>query len=534
MRKAIQGPSHLTSGQSSQDLGDQEPENSPEGWETHRLGPLQSDHKSEASKSEATDESDDEEHLYNTDHESDFGDLDAVNGHFLRLRGYKTRPLSQQVEKLVTDFQEKQKLFNRRRRDLAQSVSRGIRKEFLQQQERIVSRSKQMAKKLQSGRSRAWRHKWVFALVEADFALTAFWLGASPQTFHLYYTAQMAVVMCCKVFDYRFTNQHYFLLDFCFFANACTFAWLWICPNSSYLFNAVESFCGVLALSIPLFRNSCVPHDFARISNAYVHYPQVLLVLSTLWSCQKDDGNAGDARCVGIAAAMAEPWSIRFFQAWSMYMTWAVLYASVIFGLARKRIERKRRDTLYGYFAHTLGFKDKLPGWLRQYSGLVFMMGHQTLFVSGVGFIVLPFSLQVVVTLLALTIFFHNGGRFYVDHFWKAHERNTVLYLDAANTMMIKASKEGSHSSLESKGGTDDSPPRYDDFKLRFTWTLRDTPAERFREIQGDGPLRYSMGGGLEYLAVHVFRSDAFEDGFQSFSRPCIVLAVRKEKMVRG
>lgn len=121
----------------------------------------------------------------------------------------------------MLDFREKQEHFKRRQRDLAQSVSRGIRKEFHQQQQRLLSRSKQMARKLQSGRSRAWRHKWVFALVEADFVVTAFWLGASPETFYIYYTAQMAVVMCGKIFDYQITEQHYFLLDFCFFANAC-------------------------------------------------------------------------------------------------------------------------------------------------------------------------------------------------------------------------------------------------------------------------------------------------------------------------
>ena len=407
------------------------------------------DQKSEViSSGDEHDEHDEHDHLYNTDHESD-GELDSING-LLRHPTQKGRPLSQRVEKLVCDFREKQELFKRRRRDLAQSVSRGIRKEFLQQQERIVLRSKQMAKKLQSGRSRAWRHKWVFAVVETDFVVTAFWLGASPQTFHLYYTAQMAVVMCCKVLDYRITDQHYFLLDFCFFANACTLFWLWIYPTSGHLFNAVNSFCGVLAISIPLFRNSCVPHDFARISNAYVHYPQVLLVLSMIWSCEGE-------KCIGIEAGMKESWSTRLFQAWSVYVSWAIVYASVIFVFARKRIERKRRDTLYGYFAHTLGFKDKLPSWLREYSGIVFMMGHQTLFISGVGFIFLPFSVQVLALLLAMIIFFHNGGRFYVDHFWKAHERNTVLYLDAANSMMTKASKEGSHSSLESRG-TDESP----------------------------------------------------------------------------
>ena len=55
------------------------------GWETHRS----------ATKSEASDESGDE-HLYNTDHESDF-DLDSVHGPLFRGQ---TRQLSQRVEKL--------------------------------------------------------------------------------------------------------------------------------------------------------------------------------------------------------------------------------------------------------------------------------------------------------------------------------------------------------------------------------------------------------------------------------------------------
>merc|ERR1712062_326431 len=91
----------------------------------------------------------------------------------------------------------------------------------------------------------------------------------------------------------------------------------------------------------------------------------------------------------------------------------------------------------------------------------MFMIGHQALFLAGVGFIWIPFPLQVVAALLAIVIFFHNGGRFYVDHFWKAHERNTVLYVDAASSMMSSSAKEmpGSCSSLESKE-TGDSPAR--------------------------------------------------------------------------
>ena len=415
---------------------------------------LSTDH-TEAEDAEDSDDSG--EHLYRSDHDSDYGDLDTVTGRVLRGANQKHQ-LSRRVEKLVLDFRQKQELFKRRRRDLAQNLAqsylaRGIRKEFMQQQQRIVFRSKQMARKLQSGRSRAWRHKWVFALVQMDFAVTAFWLGASPQTFYLYYTAQMAVVMSSKACDYRFTAQHYFLLDFCFFANLCTVLWLWVFPTSGYLFNAIESFCGLLAISVVAFRNSCVPHDFARISNAYVHYPQILLVLSLKWC----EGN----KCAGMSEGRAERWSIRFWQAWSVYMIWAVVYSSVIFGFARKRIERKQRDTLYGYFADKLGFKDKLPNLLRPHSGMVFMLGHQALFLAGVGFLWIPFPVQVLAALLAIVTFFHNGGRFYVDHFWKAHERNTVLYVDAASSMMSSTANEipTSCSSLDSKEAPE-SPAR--------------------------------------------------------------------------
>ncbi|CAE8625390.1 unnamed protein product, partial [Polarella glacialis] len=103
---------------------------------------------------------------------------------------------------------------------------------------------------------------------------------------------------------------------------------------------------------------------------------------------------------------------------------------------ASKRIETKKRDTLYSYFVNTLGYKDKLPAALRPYTQIVFMLGHQALFLTGIWWIFLPSAIQVVCAGVAMIIFFHNGGRFYVDHFWKAYERNTHLYVDAAVSAM--------------------------------------------------------------------------------------------------
>lgn len=386
---------------------------------------------------------------------SDHGELDEAPN--LLGRGRRTRrQLQQRVEGLVRDLRQRQEVFKTRRRNLNQK----LRLQFLTQQERLVLRSRQMALKLQSGRSRAWRHKWVFALVQLDFVVSAYWLGARSDTFYLYYTAQMVLTMICKAFDYSVNAQHYFLLDFCFFANLLILAWMWLFPTSGLMYNAADSFCGLLCISIIVFRNSCVPHDFVRISHAYVHYPAVVAMFSVKRHC------AGDL-CIGMEAGLSKPWLRRFGEAYIMYLSWAVVYASVIFVFAAARIDRKKRDTLYNYFAITLGFRDKLPKPLRPLSKLVFMVGHQSLFLCGVWWIFLPVGLQVTWGLIALIVFFHNGGRFYVDHFWKAYERNTLLYMDAACSAMSQKDGQGAANgcnagTVEDNAAAQDAEPHLD------------------------------------------------------------------------
>mmetsp|Transcript_110531 Transcript_110531/g.276788 ORF Transcript_110531/g.276788 Transcript_110531/m.276788 type:complete len:511 (+) Transcript_110531:81-1613(+) len=347
--------------------------------------------------------------------------------HRLKTRRER-KPLKQRVEGLVQELRRRQANFKLR----SQSVNQQLRHQLLSQQEQIVKRSRQMTAKLQSGRSRAWRHKWVFALVQLDFLVSAFWLGKRPDTYYLYYTAQMALIIASKILDYRVKAQHYFLLDFCFFANYSVLFWLWFMPSSGMLFNIADGVCGLLAISVVVFRNSCVPHDFVRISNAYVHYPAVVCMLSVKMQCEGD-------MCLGIERGSEMGWLWRLKDAYIGYLSWAAVYASVIFIFARNRIDRKQRDTLYKYFAVTLGFKEKLPKALRPYSQVVFMAGHQTLFLFGIPWLFFPLALQILITIVAITAFFHNGGRFYVDHFWKAYERNTAQYVDAAYSAMSQA-----------------------------------------------------------------------------------------------
>eukprot|EP00933_Yihiella_yeosuensis_P027054 TRINITY_DN20986_c0_g1_i1.p1 TRINITY_DN20986_c0_g1~~TRINITY_DN20986_c0_g1_i1.p1 ORF type:complete len:462 (-),score=58.98 TRINITY_DN20986_c0_g1_i1:103-1488(-) len=414
----------------SRPSADSEPP-SPEGKQS-RLGDDEGSHL----LSQIAEVEEDEISHYYKESEDERSDADtaAVAQQFLRRGGRTRRQLQARVETMVRDLRDRQEFFKRKQQKIAHNLNKRLRDEFLSQQERLVLRSQQMARLLQSGRSRAWTPKIYFAFVQLDFVITAYWLGASPETFYRYYTAQMLVIGTCKVCDYRVTCQHYFLFDFCYFANLCVLTWLWLMPTSARLFNAAEAFCGLLAISVVAFRNSCVPHDFVRISNAYVHYPAVIVVLSIKLRCEGDF-------CIGMQVGQALPWYMRVLDAWMMYVSWAVIYVSVIFVFCSGRIDRKKRDTLYNYFAVDLGYKEKLPKKWQPFSPVFFMAGHMTLFAFGVWWIFLPSPLQVVGATIAIIVFFHNGGRYYVDHFWKTYERNTMLYVDAASAAMSQVSE---------------------------------------------------------------------------------------------
>lgn len=361
---------------------------------------------------------------------SDAGDLDQPP---LLRQGRRTRQhLQQRVEGLVREMRQRQQVFKQRRRHLAESVN--LQRAKLQ--EKLVRRSRQMVSKLQSGRSRAWRHKWAFVLVQSDFVVTSFWLGRSPETFYLYFTAQMSLILLSKAFDYRVTLQHYYLFDFCFYANWLTLAWIWLAPTSALLFNAADGFCGLLAISTIVFRNSCVPHDFVRSSHAYVHFPQTIFMLSLRLGCTGD-------MCVGMQAGLSKSWLRRFFDIYSMYILWAVAYAAIVFFILRHRIARKKRDTLFNYCSNTLGLLSQLPASVQPYPRMCFMVLHQVLFLLCMWWTFLPFAFQVIWALSAVVGFFHNGGRYYVDHFWKAYERNTCLYVDAAETAIREGTSDG-------------------------------------------------------------------------------------------
>ncbi|KAJ8107218.1 hypothetical protein ONZ43_g6804 [Nemania bipapillata] len=145
-----------------------------------------------------------------------------------------------------------------------------------EQLERYRKRMKQSVEKL----GRQWNDTKVITLREKvsfifgvmNIFVSGYLIGAYPEYFHLWYTAQLAYFMPIRYFTYHRRGYHYFLADLCYFVNFLLFVSLWILPSSKRLF--IAAYClayGNNAVAIIMWRNSLVFHDFDKVTSLFIH-----------------------------------------------------------------------------------------------------------------------------------------------------------------------------------------------------------------------------------------------------------------------
>ncbi|KAI1126784.1 hypothetical protein F5Y10DRAFT_204799 [Nemania abortiva] len=145
-----------------------------------------------------------------------------------------------------------------------------------EQLERYRKRMKQSVEKL----GRQWNDTKVITLREKvsfifgvmNIFVSGYLIGAYPEYFHLWYTAQLAYFMPIRYFTYHRRGYHYFLADLCYFVNFLLFVSLWIFPSSKRLF--ISAYClafGNNAVAIIMWRNSLVFHDFDKVTSLFIH-----------------------------------------------------------------------------------------------------------------------------------------------------------------------------------------------------------------------------------------------------------------------
>lgn len=326
--------------------------------------------------------------------------------------GRVSRAVRERGKASVQTLRERSKAVGNRLKDSRIKMV-GLRERYTQQVGEMRANLENLMSRARRAKMRQVRHMVCFCCSMVDLVVSAFWLGASPLTFYQYHSFKALLLIGLRAIWYRWMGDHYFLFDLCYVCNGLLILYLWVFPDSEWLCQAVCGFFGLLLISIPLFRNSFVPHSLDRITSVQIHLSPAIQMYVLLWhhrgAPQQD---------------FAVPASLSVLPSLCCYATWVTIYVLDQFFISRKYIEKKGYSTLFQHMSEDMGIRKMLPKKLQGpvVVRVIFVLGHFSLFLSGLFFMKLPWVLHLIGLCVALVWTFKNGASFYITYFWKVYE----------------------------------------------------------------------------------------------------------------
>jgi hypothetical protein len=102
---------------------------------------------------------------------------------------------------------------------------------------------------------------------------TTYIMGRYPDTH--YYTFHCVTVITLVIFrfyNYRSKGWHYYLFDFCYYANTIMITFLTLFPKEDILFKVFFVYAnGPFGLAIPAFKNSMIFHKIDNLISCSIH-----------------------------------------------------------------------------------------------------------------------------------------------------------------------------------------------------------------------------------------------------------------------
>ena len=111
------------------------------------------------------------------------------------------------------------------------------------------------------------REKLSFIAGVLNIFISGYLIGAHPELFYYWFTAQLSYFMPIRYYTYRRRGYHYFLADMCYFVNLLMLLTIWVAPQSKRLF--ISTYClayGNNAVAIAMWRNSMVFHSLDKVT----------------------------------------------------------------------------------------------------------------------------------------------------------------------------------------------------------------------------------------------------------------------------
>lgn len=299
-----------------------------------------------------------------------------------------------------------------------------VKKSLKEKKELIMSKVKtrysRLNKTVHQAEFMKTRDKFVFMITCMNVGLGSFILGKFPCCFYYYYITCALSLIPTRFINYRMRNYHYFMLDFCYYANLTMVSFFLFYPDNELLYNISTAFAfGPLLIAVPLFTNSFVPHSIDKMTSLVIH----ILPGLAIWDLQSN-------QCSGFNTNLY-PLTDFYLYASGSYFLWLFIYYLIIFCLTYERCIRKGNLTLYQWAMEdqtTLTYS--YTGLLgERFRPLMFLSQHA---ISNLVLFCIAYMLVYNYWLLTLSMFsiicwsVWNGATYYIDLFSRRYEKDLL------------------------------------------------------------------------------------------------------------
>lgn len=217
-------------------------------------------------------------------------------------------------------------------------------KQAVQTKEILSKQANKIAK--QAEEHERFINKVTHLLGVLGFGGFCFILGARPQDVRYLYCVFYVIFVPLRWIYYRYKKWHYYLLDFCYYANTIFLIMLLCYPTNEKLFMVCFSFAeGPLAWALIIWRCSLVFNSMDKIVSVFIHLLPGLVFFTIRWwdpeffEAMHPEGSARRASWP-YAENKLYLWTWLFFVPLVAYVIWQLLYFLIVNVLRRQRFLR--------------------------------------------------------------------------------------------------------------------------------------------------------------------------------------------------
>ncbi|KAL8035977.1 hypothetical protein ABFX02_12G129400 [Erythranthe guttata] len=286
-----------------------------------------------------------------------------------------------------------------------------------------------------------------------------FVLGARPQDVRYLYCLFYVIFVPLRWIYYRYKKWHYYLLDFCYYANTIFLIMLLCYPKNEKLFMVCFSFAeGPLAWALIVWRCSLVFNSMDKIVSVFIHLLPGLVFFTIRWwdpvffEAMHPEGTARRASWPYVENK-SYLWTWLFIVPLVAYIVWQLLYFLIVDVLRRQRLLRDpevmtsyRELSKKAQKANNLWWR--LSGLLGDQNRLFMYILLQAMFTLATTALTVPiflsYELHVTFQVLKVSATVWNGGNFLLEVmprqvFLKEEKKKTGGMQPAESTQQLGA-----------------------------------------------------------------------------------------------